>query len=655
MRAVAVVVLMLSSSCLKPSGEITCGDNICPSTSVCLPNGSCALSQDVAACDSHVDGDSCQTPVFVGTCRSGVCYPPVCGDGLVEASEQCDGAVTGVDCVAYGFDTGVPLCTNCVLDVVHSCVRFGWRLLTTVTADIAWTNGSRVAAIRRDNSGVEVEQAGQVLAALDQPDFYFLAGNLNTVLAASRSALWLFDGSFSQFDTTALGLDANIGIQRVQIDPTGTIYVETTGATSCSIWSHTPSSTWQQIRTTPASNDCQFLLVEDGAVLLAVANGAGARVLAWSGTQWLPTGLTTAEPIFDMRSHAAALYAATSTKVVTFAAGTTTVYDEAAAQVIPLPSGLYAGGGYGDAIDRIQSATWIETVIAPIQGNLISDEAGNMYMVGNGVYVYSGIEYAERFSPATSIDDLSMLENGMPIAVGVSQAMVPAPQNRISWTYTVLPYSAKAVAGIDDMNFFVTDGSKINHVLNGTVSLLATLPTGGIRDLWMHGTTLYAITDTASYAIPAMTLNPLTPPAGLSTCMLTSLAGNATDVFASAICGSSGSVWILNGSAWTEVHHTTTRPSAVAADDAGDLFTAGADGGERFVGGTWTADPDSIGVYLAATAPDDVWASAGLTPVLHWDGSTWSRVGVAGANRPHVIASPRQVTISGVTSPVLMR
>src|SRR5262245_11006590 len=124
-----LVCLAFVASCVEPQLK-PCGDVLCSADSVCLPNGLCASQEAVDACVGKPEGAACDTPLFTGSCVAGACTPPRCGDGVVSGSEQCDGSVTGIDCVTYGFDLGVPTCSDrCSLDVVGACARFGWERL----------------------------------------------------------------------------------------------------------------------------------------------------------------------------------------------------------------------------------------------------------------------------------------------------------------------------------------------------------------------------------------------------------------------------------------------------------------------------------------------------------------------------------------------
>jgi hypothetical protein len=654
----AVVLALTLCACIEPAAEVHCGDLICPASSVCLPTGTCATQEDVAACMGIADGAACQTMVFAGTCRGGVCYPPVCGDGFIEGSEQCDGPVTGTDCVDYGFDTGLPVCNSCVLDVIHSCVRFGWHQIASVTARAAWTDGTNIAAINADNSGVEILANRNVLATLDRPNEFFVAGGAHVIAIAGTTELWLWNGSaFTSVDVTQL-LQNGANIQRLQVGPDDTLYVVTISAAQALVWSRSPSATaWTQMRFS-ATNDYDAFVVEDGQILYAHKTGPGSTVQRWNGTSWVATALATAsESIFDLHARGSLLFAATATHVVVVGPSGTTTFTESAGQIAPLDSGLYAGGGGGNAVDRLQSTTWIETIDAPIQGTLFS-HGNDLYIVGNGIYAYDGAEYAVRFSPSPTIEDLALLENGMPVAVGLFQGFVPTPQNRISWTATSFSTNPVAVAGKSDTDYYVTDGQALVHAVNQIPTTVATAPPMvTLRDMWMTGNTLYAVgSSQASFVYTGTTLMPLAAPPGTTSCDVTSVTGTATDVFAGATCGpDGGGVWQLNGTTWTEIHHTPYHVAGIATDPAGDLFTTGPSGGARFVAGVWTDDPGALGLSISATSPDDVWVAGGQSSVIHWDGVAWSRLGVVGASRPKVVATSRQVTMSGVAVPVLVR
>jgi len=78
-------------------------------------------------CDgSNLGGSSCVALGFVGgsltcdpTCHFNVtaCSAAVCGDNIIEGGEECDGTdLGGESCVTFGFDLGVLRCSNCTFD-----------------------------------------------------------------------------------------------------------------------------------------------------------------------------------------------------------------------------------------------------------------------------------------------------------------------------------------------------------------------------------------------------------------------------------------------------------------------------------------------------------------------------------------------------------
>lgn len=83
------VVAALCAGCLK-SSSVHCGDYVCGSDSVCVPDG-CARQDEIAACVGLADADMCTTPSGgVGSCQNGVCRTGLCGNGAVDLGEVCD-------------------------------------------------------------------------------------------------------------------------------------------------------------------------------------------------------------------------------------------------------------------------------------------------------------------------------------------------------------------------------------------------------------------------------------------------------------------------------------------------------------------------------------------------------------------------------------
>jgi hypothetical protein len=111
-------------------GALTCDDECRLNLDDCGRCGDGTLGPGENCDGEDLGGQSCQSLGFGdGTlgCSASSCHydtrgcatPPVCGDGVVQHDEQCDGDdVTGLDCAALGFRSGTLACNRatCRLD-----------------------------------------------------------------------------------------------------------------------------------------------------------------------------------------------------------------------------------------------------------------------------------------------------------------------------------------------------------------------------------------------------------------------------------------------------------------------------------------------------------------------------------------------------------
>ncbi|MCX4245515.1 hypothetical protein [Paraliomyxa miuraensis] len=109
--------------CCAANGTPGCDDLGC-ANAVCLFNPSCCNVTWDAACAAAAAGElACQG--VGGSCPGG---GPVCGNGVVEAGEFCDGAdLAGEDCTTLGFAGGVLACNpDCLSFDTSGCMGIGF-------------------------------------------------------------------------------------------------------------------------------------------------------------------------------------------------------------------------------------------------------------------------------------------------------------------------------------------------------------------------------------------------------------------------------------------------------------------------------------------------------------------------------------------------
>jgi len=113
-----IILVLLLVACVR-SEAVQCGDLLCPDGRVCA-KGTCVSASLATACSGHAEGATCNlSELGNGTCRDGLCITGICGDGIVNGIEACDGAdLAGKTCVAFGSTDAAGLaCTaDCSFD-----------------------------------------------------------------------------------------------------------------------------------------------------------------------------------------------------------------------------------------------------------------------------------------------------------------------------------------------------------------------------------------------------------------------------------------------------------------------------------------------------------------------------------------------------------
>lgn len=642
------------AGCIEPQLQ-RCGDLLCSADSVCLDNGQCATPDSIAACAGLPDGMACTTVLFTGTCMNGVCTAPRCGDGVVSGSEQCDGAVSsGVDCVTYGFDTGVPSCSAlCGLDVVESCVRFGWDKVSSATADLAWTNGTELAVVPPDRKRVFIYSGTQIVASADTSDIHTLVGHDHSVAVAMYGSILRSDNG-GAFTPLALG-PITPGQYELAFDDAGSLLVAIFDPSSTRIWKQVGTGAWQNILT--STQTAALLKFSDGFLYVGYANG---EVRRWSGA-WSPTIFTAPSALTDITPRNGSYYIGTVSSGNYEVTGTTLtrIWDKSFPTALASSDAVYFGGDDIGILRRTNDSL-LEVFDAPIFGRLMTDGT-NIFIYGNGVYRYSGIEFARHLGVGEPAADAVLFASGEIGIASFSEVLtVASPEG---WNHTVPQQPPVALAGRSQSDYYVTGGTVIEH-WNGSQLTPVALPPSSIptiEDLgWQDSTsTLFAI---GAQGLAMKRVGTTWTQFGtIADCDLHALALRAPNtVYAVGTCGIGGDegvIWQLDaaGTDWTELHRISTPLRSLWVDDADNLYAAGPTGGTTRIAGAWQTAPSARGISISATKPTDIWVGGGPDDLVHYDGMAWSRVRIIGAASPRVVATPRAVYIAGATASVIVR
>lgn len=643
---------LLASGCIQAQLQ-PCGDLLCPVDSVCLPDNTCATQESIEVCMGKTEGDTCSTALFTGSCARGVCTAPFCGDGVVSGSEQCDGPVSGVDCVEYGFDTGVPTCSDrCGLDVVGSCVRFGWdRVLTQPVSRAAVSNG-RILLLSPNHYTIDLVENGVTLQeqTYDGTDDTFfmetiairggiaVAGQYGQILRSDDGGPFVADVPPQLNDTmisVAIGDDGSVYASG---DDGGvSIYRKAPGT---SVWTTVLVGTrhatfWKWL------GDALYVAWDDNEVQKWQPGGAFTHVMtAPSQVYWM-----------SLRPGGGYFITADNNTSYDVVGTTFTPFGYADySQIYAIGSLIYAGGDSNYVVRR--SGPSYDVVNSPIYGSLMVD-GNDLYVYGNGVYKFSGTQFADRLGSGDPARDIKLLSNGEPIMATVFDALVL--EDLRDWNYIQAPQHAPvAVAGLSATDFYVAEVDDIVHFDDPGFSDTNAPTTLAPLDIAMSSTTLYAVGKAGvSARLNGAIWSMLTGVA--STCDMAELAIVTSGIYAAGTCGTEGVIWKLGGTTWSEVHRVAIPLVSLSVDAADNIYAAGNIGSISRVGGTWNDVAGPAGNSISATTPSDVWVGGGPDELVHYDGTIWSRVRLVGAANPQVLATDRAVYICGASDSVLLR
>ena len=121
--AIATLVGVMLCSCIGSQDEQCSWGVVCPVGTVCHdPSQSCTTPKQIGACRDLEEYQPCFYPGSPedAVCRLETCIVPLCGDGIADPGEVCDGSeLKGRTCQYYGYDSPDRLACaiNCTFDV----------------------------------------------------------------------------------------------------------------------------------------------------------------------------------------------------------------------------------------------------------------------------------------------------------------------------------------------------------------------------------------------------------------------------------------------------------------------------------------------------------------------------------------------------------
>jgi hypothetical protein len=117
--AVLLLVALGAVGCVRSESQ-KCGGLVCPAGQACA-RGRCVVQSIATACVQKSEGAGCAIPEFGnGTCQTGLCLVGMCGDGIINAIDACDGTnLNGKTCLDFGSTVpdGLKCAADCSFDI----------------------------------------------------------------------------------------------------------------------------------------------------------------------------------------------------------------------------------------------------------------------------------------------------------------------------------------------------------------------------------------------------------------------------------------------------------------------------------------------------------------------------------------------------------
>lgn len=281
-----VLVSLVVCGCVR-SAAVSCGDGtLCAPGTVCdIEHGQCLTPDQLVSCTGKPDGELCSVGTEVGICTDEVCLAIICGDGVTQGIEQCDGAPPETSCFDLGYDAGFLGCNDavCAADLL-ACHRIGWKPVAAPATggvfELSSAEGvgyaARGALMLRFRDGewepIPLPPTGAVILSI-------YAALADDAWALTEDGVARFDGTTWSRDITTLesvtnGVFAGAGANDVYLFVAPTIGPR--------IAFHFDGVGWLPIATPPIP----VAFASTGPAGTFVSDGTGLR--KWSGTAWEP-------------------------------------------------------------------------------------------------------------------------------------------------------------------------------------------------------------------------------------------------------------------------------------------------------------------------------------------------------------------------------
>jgi hypothetical protein len=651
-----LLALLLCTGCLKSQG-VKCGDGAtCAPGTVCdLEHVQCVSPDQLTSCADKVDGDVCPIPGAVGICRDGVCLAVVCGDGLVQSSELCDGSAPALTCLQSGYEAGFLGCNDslCAPDFT-GCKRVGWKETAVVDTSGAYQFSSA--------GGLTLAAWGTGVLRYDGASWVPMAfgagGTTYSVLVLSPTLAYAStEDNLFRFDGTAWTVDPSVTIttsSRSVLAATGPndVYLFL-GATA----QRFDGQSWSLI-------SAPSLVGSAWAVGNELWISAGGALYRGSGSQWteVTTPLTTVTSVtgigsmiyiggvtataavvargdgstwemFDISRELDPSAALTSLAIEVGGRSDTDLYAYAAG----LPGLVWFDGSSWRRTANVRAVAMVavgQELFAGHFTGVVKESPNSVGEVGDLVTAAGAVRGANGIS-GTSCDDVYVAVASVSTADDGQLLHYDGATWKLEHTVAMDPITDVFATGTDA--YATTYSGSVLRRTGTSWSVMQTF-SAPLRTLWASGSFIAAAGDDNK----VHTFDGTWHSAQLAG------AGGVMDLWGTgpddvyAVINSTDRLVHFDGTSWTPVAFPSapTALQAIWGDADGTLIVVGANGEAwHREQGIWRHDPTlSYGSYRAlyGSSARDVFAATEQGTIAHYDGIRWSPVRTPGVT-PGVI------------------